>query len=64
MTTSGTACGKPIAGHTLNPWQGPTPVREFFGNQVNLFLVEGTPGGLMTAEITNRTGSIGSARRE
>ncbi|MBC9928664.1 MULTISPECIES: GIY-YIG nuclease family protein [unclassified Leucobacter] len=33
------------------------------GKQVKLFLVDGTPGGLMTAEITNWTGSIVSARR-
>lgn len=33
------------------------------GKQVKLFLVDGTPGGLVTAEITNWTGSIISARR-
>lgn len=33
------------------------------GKQVKLFLADGTPGGLMTAEITNWTGSIVSARR-
>lgn len=27
------------------------------GKQVKLFLVDGTPGGLTTAEITNCTGS-------
>jgi hypothetical protein len=33
------------------------------GKQVKLFLVDGTPGGLTTTEITNWTGSIVSARR-
>lgn len=33
------------------------------GKQVKLFLADGTPGGLTTAEITNWTGSIVSARR-
>lgn len=33
------------------------------GKQVKLFLVDGTPGGLTTAEITNWTGSVVSARR-
>lgn len=33
------------------------------GKQVKLFLVDGTPGGLTTAEITNWTGSVISARR-
>ncbi|KAA9393174.1 GIY-YIG nuclease family protein [Kocuria coralli] len=33
------------------------------GKQVKLFLVDGTPGGLTTAEITNWTGSVLSARR-
>lgn len=33
------------------------------GKQVRLFLVDGTPGGLTTAEITNWTGHVLSARR-
>lgn len=33
------------------------------GKQVKLFLVDGTPGGLTTAEITNWTGSVVSSRR-
>lgn len=33
------------------------------GKQVKLFLVDGTPGGLTTAEITNWTGHVLSARR-
>lgn len=33
------------------------------GKQVKLFLVDGTPGGLTTAEITNWTGHVVSARR-
>lgn len=33
------------------------------GKQVKLFLVDGTPGGLTTAEITNWTGQVLSARR-
>ena len=33
------------------------------GKQVKLFLVDGSPGGLTTAEITNWTGSVVSARR-
>ena len=33
------------------------------GKQVKLFLVDGSPGGLTTAEITNWTGSVLSARR-
>ncbi|HMR50824.1 MAG TPA: hypothetical protein PKE40_16385 [Arachnia sp.] len=33
------------------------------GKQVKLFLVDGAPGGLTTAEITNWTGSVLSARR-
>ncbi|WP_279071750.1 GIY-YIG nuclease family protein [Microbacterium lacticum] len=33
------------------------------GKQVKLFLVDGNPGGLTTAEITNWTGSVVSARR-
>lgn len=33
------------------------------GKQIKLFLVDGTPGGLTTAEITNWTGSVVSARR-
>lgn len=33
------------------------------GKQVRIFLVDGTPGGLTTAEITNWTGSVLSARR-
>ena len=33
------------------------------GKQIRLFLVDGTPGGLTTAEITNWTGHVFSARR-
>lgn len=33
------------------------------GKQVRLFLVDGTPGGLTTAEITNWTGHVVSGRR-
>lgn len=33
------------------------------GKQVKLFLIDGTPGGLTTAEITNWTGHVLSARR-
>ncbi len=33
------------------------------GKQVRVFLVDGTPGGLTTAEITNWTGHVLSARR-
>lgn len=33
------------------------------GKQIKLFLVDGSPGGLTTAEITNWTGSVISARR-
>ena len=33
------------------------------GKQIKLFLVDGTPGGLTTAEITNWTGHALSARR-
>ena len=33
------------------------------GKQVKLFLADGTPGGLTTAEITNWTGHVLSARR-
>jgi hypothetical protein len=33
------------------------------GKQLKLFLVDGTPGGLTTAEITNWTGHVLSARR-
>jgi hypothetical protein len=33
------------------------------GKQVKLFLADGTPGGLTTAEITNWTGSVVAARR-
>ena len=33
------------------------------GKQVKLYLVDGTPGGLTTADITNWTGSVVSARR-
>lgn len=33
------------------------------GKQIKLFLVDGTPGGLTTAEITNWTGHLLSARR-
>lgn len=33
------------------------------GRQVQLFLVDGTPSGLTTAEITNWTGHVLSARR-
>lgn len=33
------------------------------GKQIRLFLVDGTPGGLTTAEITNWTGHVLSARR-
>lgn len=33
------------------------------GKQVKLFLVDGTPGGLTTAEITNWTGHVLTARR-
>ena len=33
------------------------------GKQIKLFLVDGTPGGLTTAEITNWTGHVLSARR-
>lgn len=33
------------------------------GKQVRLFLVDGTPGGLTTAEITNWTGHVISGRR-
>jgi hypothetical protein len=33
------------------------------GKQIKLFLVDGTPGGLTTAEITNWTGRVLSARR-
>lgn len=33
------------------------------GKQIKLFLVDGTPGGLTTAEITNWTGHVLAARR-
>lgn len=33
------------------------------GKQIKLFLVDGTPGGLTTAGITNWTGHVLSARR-
>jgi hypothetical protein len=33
------------------------------GKQIKLFLVDGTPGGVTTAEITNWTGHVLSARR-
>ncbi len=33
------------------------------GKQIKLFLVDGRPGGLTTAEITNWTGHVFSARR-
>jgi hypothetical protein len=33
------------------------------GKQIKLFLVDGTAGGLTTAEITNWTGHVLSARR-
>jgi hypothetical protein len=33
------------------------------GKQIKLFLIDGTPGGLITAEITNWTGHVLSARR-
>lgn len=33
------------------------------GKQVKIFLVDGTPGGLTTAEITNWTGHVMTARR-
>jgi hypothetical protein len=33
------------------------------GKQIKLFLIDGTPGGLTTAEITNWTGKVLSARR-
>ncbi len=33
------------------------------GQQIKLFLVDGTPGGLTTAEITNWTGHVLHARR-
>jgi len=33
------------------------------GKQIKVFLVDGTPGGLTTAEITNWTGHVLSARR-
>ncbi len=31
--------------------------------QIKLFLIDGTPGGVTTAEITNWTGHVLSARR-
>ncbi|CAO5157207.1 hypothetical protein FAIPA1_10131 [Frankia sp. AiPs1] len=34
------------------------------GKQVRLFLVDGTPGGLMTAEIMNWTGHVLKGKRE
>jgi hypothetical protein len=37
--------------------------RRVSGKQIKLFLVDGTPGGLTTAEITNWTGHVFSARR-
>ena len=33
------------------------------GKQIKLFLADGTPGGLTTAEITNWIGHLISARR-
>lgn len=33
------------------------------GKQIKLFLIDGTPGGLTTAEITNWTGHVLRARR-
>ena len=33
------------------------------GKQIKLFLIDGTPGGLTTAEITNWTGHVLSAGR-
>lgn len=33
------------------------------GKQIKLFLVDGTPGGLSTAEITNWTGHVLTAPR-
>lgn len=33
------------------------------GKQLKLFLVDGTPGGLTTAEITNWTGHVLTASR-
>ena len=33
------------------------------GKQIKLFLVDGTPGGLTTAEITNWTGHVLTASR-
>jgi len=33
------------------------------GKQIKLFLIDGTPGGLTTAEITNWTGHVLSASR-
>jgi hypothetical protein len=40
---------------------GPGPSQS--GKQIKLFLIDGTPGGLTTAEITNWTGHVFSARR-
>jgi len=40
---------------------GPGPSSS--GKQIKLFLIDGTPGGLTTAEITNWTGHVLSARR-
>lgn len=34
------------------------------GHQVRLFLVDGTPGGLMTAEIINWTGHVLKGKRD
>ena len=50
-------------------WHDPESVgrrgddRRVSGKQIKLFLVDGTPGGLTTAEITNWTGHVLSARR-
>jgi hypothetical protein len=33
------------------------------GKQIKLFLIDGTPGGLTNAEITNWTGHVLSTRR-
>ena len=50
---------RPRAGCPCLRWQNDC----VSGKQVKLFLVDGTPGGLTTAEITNWTGHVLSARR-
>lgn len=44
-------------------WAAAGDDRLVSGKQIKVFLVDGTPGGLTAAEITNWTGHVLSARR-